>query len=97
MDGKVTERQDSKSKVTIQPTGISFPKFVMIFKFNGGNGAFLCSRCRKILYTLSTLPTELYDKGLEMKNKYGQPSWEKLPDIYCKDCEKSMKTFENLK
>lgn len=25
MDGKATERQDSKSKVTIRPSGISFP------------------------------------------------------------------------
>lgn len=28
VDGKVTERQDSKSKVVIQPIGISFPKIV---------------------------------------------------------------------
>ncbi len=29
MDGKVTERQDSKSKVAIQPTGISFPDIII--------------------------------------------------------------------
>lgn len=54
----------------------------MIIKFNGGNGAILCEKCRRIIYTFSNMPQEfkdVQDSGGDLRL---------LPPIYCNKCKK---------
>lgn len=42
----------------------------LIFKFNGGNGAVLCSNCFKIIFSGKEIPNEYWDAAIsEKKNK----------------------------
>lgn len=62
----------------------------MIFKFNSGNGAILCSRCGAILKSGKQIPDYVWEA---VRN--GTVS--KLPDMYCEDgCEKSMEEIKKI-
>lgn len=62
----------------------------MKFKFNGGNGAILCSRCGVILKSGNEIPEYVWDAV-----KKG--TVDKLPDMYCEDnCERSKKILGDL-
>ena len=62
----------------------------MKFKFNGGYGAILCSRCGVILKQGNQIPDYVLDavqKG----------TISELPDMYCEDnCERSMKILNSI-
>ena len=62
----------------------------MIFKFNSGNGAILCSKCGVILKSGSQILEYVWEV---VRN--GTVS--QLPDMYCEDgCERSMKMLGEL-
>lgn len=62
----------------------------MTFKFNGGKGAILCSKCGVILKSGSQIPEYVWEA---VRN--GTVS--QLPDMYCEDnCERSKKLLEEL-
>lgn len=59
----------------------------MKFRFNGGRGAILCSKCGVILKAGNDIPDYVWDA---IKNG----TVNKLPDMYCEDnCERSMKVL----
>lgn len=60
----------------------------MIFKFNSGNGAILCSRCGVILKSGRQIPDYVWEA---VRN--GTVS--ELPDMYCEDGYK--KSMEEIK
>ena len=57
----------------------------MVFKFNNGNGAILCSNCGKIMYSGSAISKEMLDAIKED----GAAS---LPDVFC--CEQCEEEFD---
>lgn len=62
----------------------------MTFKFNGGRGAILCSKCGVILKSGSQIPEYVWEA---VRN--GTVS--QLPDMYCEDnCERSKKLLGEL-
>lgn len=56
----------------------------MIFKFNGGIGAVLCSNCHRILMAGREIPKYIWDA-------VNDDGADKLPDMYCEDCKKKIK------
>lgn len=64
----------------------------MKFRFNGGRGAILCSKCGVILKEGSAIPQEVWDainRGENVRD---------LPDWYCEDgCERSLRILNSLK
>lgn len=62
----------------------------MTFKFNGGKGAILCSKCGVILKSGSQIPEYVWEAV--RKGTVSQ-----LPDMYCEDnCERSKKLLGEL-
>ena len=57
----------------------------LIFKFNGGAGAVLCSNCRKIIYSGKNIPEEI----LEGKDT--------SPKFCSKECENEFNSYLNNK
>lgn len=63
----------------------------MNFRFNGGRGAILCSKCGKILAEGSEIPESVWKAVREGRVK-------DLPNAYCEDnCEASMKALASFK
>mgnify|MGYP006907953361 CR=1 FL=1 len=52
----------------------------MICKFNDGYGAVLCSRCGKIVYLGSQIPSAIQKLIMNSKDT------SELPDIFCPEC-----------
>mgnify|MGYP006907967850 FL=1 len=52
----------------------------MIYKFNDGYGAVLCSRCGKIVYSGTSIPEVIRKR---IRNSEDVSS---LPDVYCPEC-----------
>lgn len=53
----------------------------MVFKFNNGNGAILCSNCGKIMYSGTSISQEMF-------TAINNEGAESLPDVFCCDaCE----------
>jgi hypothetical protein len=65
----------------------------LIFKFNGGLGAILCSNCGKIIATGSRIPEKFWVTAAGM----GTETYESIgPQFCCKDCEQEwFDTIEN--
>ena len=62
----------------------------MVFKFNDGRGAILCSKCGVILKQGDEIPKYVWEAV-----KKGTVS--QLPDMYCEDnCERSKKILGEL-
>lgn len=53
---------------------------IMIFKFNGGHGAVICSRCGKIVYSGTSIPDEIRKLLRDCKD------YDSLPNVYCPGC-----------
>lgn len=63
----------------------------LIYKFNGGYGAVLCSNCYKIIYEGSHIPEECKDAVIANKQEeYG-------PVFCCGECQKEWFDTINIK
>lgn len=51
----------------------------LIFKFNGGNGAVLCSNCFKIIFSGKEIPNEYWDAAISEKQQ------KKVGACFCSD------------
>jgi hypothetical protein len=66
-------------------------KEMLIFKFNGGNGAVLCNNCHVIIHSGSQIPPEMWDAATHKK----EHTYESIGPQFC--CEKCKEEFYNNK
>ena len=62
------------------------------FKFNGGNGAVLCSNCSKIIMSGARIPKEIWEA---VSDRSGGRPIENIPPMFC--CDECREKYENRK
>jgi hypothetical protein len=70
----------------------------LIFKFNGGRGAILCSNCFCIVYEGSKIPDEYKDVMFNEHNMFNENEQQdkfEQPVFCCEDCKREW--FESKK